>query len=80
MSANFDVGAARAAFLPTVTIGGSAGLTVASLAKIFPATALTDTALGLAQPIFDGGRLQGQLDFDRAHVTELVATWIVGRS
>jgi NodT family efflux transporter outer membrane factor (OMF) lipoprotein len=75
VSANFDVGAARAAFLPSVTIGASAGLTVASLAKIFPATALTDTALGLAQPIFDGGRLQGQLDFDRAHVTELVATY-----
>jgi outer membrane protein TolC len=75
IAANFDIGAARAAFLPSVTLSASVGLTAKSLSKFFPATVLTDTALGLAQPILEGGRLQGQLDFDRAHVRELIATY-----
>lgn len=75
IAANFDVGAARAAFLPSVTLSASVGLTAKSLNKFFPAAVLTDTALGLAQPILEGGRLQGQLDFDRAHTRELIATY-----
>lgn len=75
ISANYDVGAARAAFLPSITLGAGAGITTKSLGHAFPAALLTDTALNLAQPILENGRLQGQLDSDRAHVREMVAAY-----
>ncbi|MDB5617849.1 efflux transporter outer membrane subunit [Tardiphaga sp.] len=75
IAANFNIGAARAAFLPSLTLNGSAGLSALALSKTSPATVITDAAAGLVQPIFDGGRLHGQLAFDEAHATELAATY-----
>lgn len=75
IAANFDVGAAKAALLPSVTFNASLGLTAKSLGQFFPATLLTDLAAGLAQPIFDNGRLQGRVDYDTAHVQELIAAY-----
>jgi NodT family efflux transporter outer membrane factor (OMF) lipoprotein len=75
VSANFDVGAARAAFYPSIVLTGQGGMASGSLSHFFPATGLYDIAASLVQPIFEGGRLQGQLRFDRAHVVELAATY-----
>jgi outer membrane protein TolC len=68
-AANFDVGAARAAFLPDVSL-------VAALGQAFnPATALWSVAGTVLQPLFSGGSLQGQLRVDRAHAEELVVSY-----
>jgi NodT family efflux transporter outer membrane factor (OMF) lipoprotein len=75
VSANFDVGAARAAFYPSIALTGQGGVVSGSLSHFVPATTLTDIAASLVQPIFEGGRLRGQLTFDRAHVIELGATY-----
>jgi NodT family efflux transporter outer membrane factor (OMF) lipoprotein len=75
IAANFNIGAARAAFLPSLTLNGSAGLSALTLSKTSPTTLITDAAAGVVQPIFDGGRLQGQLALDQARAAELAATY-----
>jgi NodT family efflux transporter outer membrane factor (OMF) lipoprotein len=74
MSANFDVGAARAAFFPSLSLTGSAGYSSNTLAHFF-ANPFTDIAASLLQPVFDGGQLQGRLKYDRARFTELAAAY-----
>jgi NodT family efflux transporter outer membrane factor (OMF) lipoprotein len=74
-SSNFDIGAARAAFYPSIVLTGQGGITSSSLSHFFPPAAVADIAASLVQPIFEGGRLQGQLKFDRAHAVELAATY-----
>jgi NodT family efflux transporter outer membrane factor (OMF) lipoprotein len=68
-AANFDVGAARAAFLPTLTLSATLG------AAFNPAAALWSVAGAALQPLLDGGLRQGQLRVDRAHAEELVAAY-----
>ncbi len=68
-AANFDVGAARAAFLPSVAVTASAGWV------LNPTQALWDTTGALLQPLLEGGRLKGQLKVDRAHAQELLAAY-----
>lgn len=68
-SANFDVGAARAAFLPNISLGALVG------SDIRATTGLWQLAASLSQPLFDGGLLEGQLQADRAHASELVADY-----
>jgi NodT family efflux transporter outer membrane factor (OMF) lipoprotein len=75
ISANFDVGAARAAFYPSFSLTGTAGIVSSSLSHFFPATGLTDIAASLLQPVFSGGLLAGQLKVDRAHAVELTASY-----
>lgn len=68
-AANFDVGAARAAFLPSVAITASTGW------LLNPTQALWSITGSLLQPLLDGGQLKGQLHVDRAHAEELVASY-----
>lgn len=75
ISANFDVGAARAALYPNISLTAQGGVASGSLGNFFPATALWNLAANLVQPLFEGGRLQGQLKVDRAHAIELAATY-----
>jgi len=70
-SANFDVGVARAAFLPDLSIDllGGVDTLAGGQGQLW-------SAIGtLAQPIFAGGQLKGQLHVDQAHVQELTATY-----
>jgi NodT family efflux transporter outer membrane factor (OMF) lipoprotein len=69
MSTNFDIGAARAAFFPDLS------LTVQAGAKVLPTQALWSAIGSLSQPLFAGGALEGQLKADRAHAKELAATY-----
>lgn len=72
-SANASVKAARAALLPSVTLTGQAGFQTALLATLFsPAAAYYTIAAGVTQPIFDGFRLQGQLEFQKGRLEELL--------
>ena len=71
-AANANIGVARAAFYPSITLSASAAL--AGLATSGTSTAAS-LAAGLVQPIFEGGQLEGQLDLTKAQKRELVATY-----
>ncbi|RMS82587.1 efflux transporter outer membrane subunit [Pseudomonas savastanoi] len=69
LSANFDVGVARAAFLPNLSLDLLGGIDTLAGGQIW-------SAIGtLSQPFFEGGQLKGQLHFDQAHVQELTASY-----
>jgi multidrug efflux system outer membrane protein len=54
---NANIGAARAAFFPNITLTGSGGLTSAALSSLFTAGSGTwSYAAQLTQPIFDAGK------------------------
>jgi NodT family efflux transporter outer membrane factor (OMF) lipoprotein len=60
IAANADIGAARAAFLPHITLTGSFGTASTQLSRLFHGTAWT-FAPQLLQPIFDAGRNSANL-------------------
>jgi multidrug efflux system outer membrane protein len=66
-AANADVGAARAAFFPQISLTGALGFASAALGSLFSGGALTWTAgADVGLPIFDGGRNRGNLDVANA--------------
>ncbi len=68
-SANFDVGVARAAFLPNLSLDLQGGIDTLTGSNIW-------SMIGtLGQPIFAGGQLKGQLHLDQAHVQELTSSY-----
>ncbi|TFF02495.1 efflux transporter outer membrane subunit [Pseudomonas sp. BCA14] len=69
VSANFDVGVARAAFLPNLSLDLLGGIDTLAGGQIWSAVGT------LSQPLFQGGQLKGQLHFDQAHVQELTASY-----
>ena len=72
-SANANVESARAAMLPSITLTGEGGYASAALRTLVrPESAFFTLAGGLIQPLLDGWRLQGQLDFERARQEELL--------
>jgi NodT family efflux transporter outer membrane factor (OMF) lipoprotein len=73
-SANYSVGAARAAFFPSITLTADGGLSSDSL-EYFLASPLASLAASLAAPVFDGGALQGQLHANRAAFDKGVADY-----
>jgi multidrug efflux system outer membrane protein len=75
-SANADVAAARAALLPSISLTGSAGLASGALLAVLggPTSALS-LGLSLLQPIFDGGRLRGQVSIAESQERELVESY-----
>ena len=65
-SANADVGAARAAFFPQITLTGSAGTASAMLSGLFKAgSSAWSLAPSLVAPIFDAGANRANLDAAR---------------
>jgi multidrug efflux system outer membrane protein len=75
-AANANVTAARAALLPGIQLTGSAGLASGVLVNFLNAPTAT-LALGasLAQTIFDGGRLRGQVDLAQSRERELIESY-----
>jgi multidrug efflux system outer membrane protein len=66
-AANADIGAARAAFFPSITLTGSGGSTTGSLSKLFAGgTGVWAFAPTITLPIFDGGANSGNLAYARA--------------
>jgi outer membrane protein, multidrug efflux system len=62
---------ARAAFFPSFSLTGSAGLASAAVNSLFaPHYAAYALAASVAQPIFDGGALEGQLDLEKGKAKE----------
>jgi NodT family efflux transporter outer membrane factor (OMF) lipoprotein len=71
--ANANVAAARAAFFPSITLSAQGGWQASLLKWIGrPEAAVWQAAVGLAQPLFDGGELQGQLDQQKGRQEELL--------
>jgi outer membrane protein, multidrug efflux system len=66
LSANANIGAARAAFFPSITLTASAGTTSAQLHDLFtPGQGIWTFAPQINVPIFNGGSLKASLDDSR---------------
>jgi outer membrane protein, multidrug efflux system len=75
-SGNANIGAARAAFFPAISLTGSGGVTSLSLASLFsPASTAWSFAPQVTLPIFAGGANVANLDYAKAQRTILVATY-----
>jgi outer membrane protein, multidrug efflux system len=62
-AANYNVHAARAAFFPSIQLTAQTGFQSAALKALFgPGAWFYTAAASLAQPVFDGGLLAGQLE------------------
>ena len=72
IAANANIKAARAAFLPIFTLTGRYHAEAMGLAGFAPPTAIYALGAGFIQPIFEGGALQGQLEYSKARYTELL--------
>ena len=75
-AANEQIGIAKAAYFPTLTLSGTVGFVSTNLAKLFTVPSLF-WAVGpqLAATLFDGGRRKGQVRFSQAAYDESVATY-----
>ena len=75
-SATANVGNARAQFFPTISLTGNGGYQSVALSALFtPQSLFYNAAASLTQPIFDGGRIQGNFDLSRARQDELLQTY-----
>jgi multidrug efflux system outer membrane protein len=76
IAANANVRSAIAAFFPSISLTGSAGWQSNALGALFnPGSFLLNAATSVAQPIFEGGALSGQLGVSRATYREDVARY-----
>ncbi|HXS11813.1 MAG TPA: efflux transporter outer membrane subunit [Acidobacteriaceae bacterium] len=72
MAANANIGVARAQFFPQLTLSGEAGLGGKNFANLFSAVIGSGS---ITQPLFQGGRLRGQLELTKAQKEELVLNY-----
>ncbi|MGJ0483909.1 MAG: efflux transporter outer membrane subunit [Methylomicrobium sp.] len=70
IAANADIGVARAAFYPKLELNADNIFTAAMMSQ--PAGIAVVAAATLSQPIFQGGRLEGELERTKARRNELV--------
>lgn len=76
IAAHADIGAARAAFFPSISLLGSAGTASSSLSGLFGSGTLAwSFAPSISLPIFDGGANRGNLDLTKAQRDILLATY-----
>jgi len=76
IAANAQIGVARAQFFPSLSISASAGVGGDSLPSIFDPAGKTIYGLGtLAQPLFEGGKLRGQLQLSEQTKQEMVLSY-----
>jgi multidrug efflux system outer membrane protein len=76
IAANAQIGVARAQFFPNLSISASAGVGGDSLPSIFATSGKTIYGIGtLTQPLFEGGRLRGQLQLSQETKEEMVLNY-----
>jgi multidrug efflux system outer membrane protein len=74
VAANADIGQAKAAFFPQVTLTGFAGFQSVALSDLFTGAAKTwQFGPAVTLPLFTGGRLRGNLKLARARFEESLA-------
>jgi NodT family efflux transporter outer membrane factor (OMF) lipoprotein len=75
-AADADVANARAQLLPSITLTGTGGYQSAALKMLFePQSAFYSIAAGVTQPIFEGGRLMGNVDLQKGRQDELIQNY-----
>ncbi|MBS0285583.1 MAG: TolC family protein, partial [Proteobacteria bacterium] len=73
---NANIGAARAAFFPTISLTATLGTVSTALGGLFSSGSFTYTATPTAAlPLFDGGRNAGNLAYAKASRDAAVATY-----
>ena len=73
---NANIGAARAAFFPRISLTAAVGTISTALTGLFGGGSFTYSAgPGVSLPLFDGGRNRGNLDYARASQQAAVATY-----
>lgn len=76
IAANANIGAARAALFPTISLTADGGYVSSALATLLtPANRVWSIGAGLTQPIFQGGALVGQYRYSEARYRELLADY-----
>jgi outer membrane protein TolC len=76
ISADANVDVARKAFLPTIQLTGQAGFQSALLSTLLrPESAIYTMAAGVTQPIFEGGKLRGQLALSEAQRQQFLESY-----
>ncbi|HTV81006.1 MAG TPA: efflux transporter outer membrane subunit [Acidobacteriaceae bacterium] len=76
IAANAQIGVARAEFFPQLSISASGGVGGDEWSNLFDPAGHTIYGLGsLVQPIFEGGRLRGQLQLSEHEEEELVLNY-----
>ena len=74
--ANANIGVARAAFFPTLTLSGQTGFVSTALSSLFSAPSfIWSLGTTLSETLFDGGKRQAQLENTWALYDEFVATY-----
>lgn len=73
-AANLDIGAARAAFFPNLTLTATGGYGSESLSR-FLANPVGALGAALVAPVFEGGALSGQLHQSQAGMAQAVANY-----
>jgi outer membrane protein, multidrug efflux system len=67
VATNAEIGVARAAYFPSITLTGNGGVQSTALGSLFSGGAVAWTAAaGLAQPLFTAGRTRSQVAFAEA--------------
>lgn len=75
-AANADIGAARAAFLPRISLTASTGFASPSMGSLFDSGHRTwSFAPQITQPLFDGGRLRAELRLSELRKSSAVAEY-----
>jgi len=73
IAANAQIGVARAAYFPQISLTGSAGYESPALTNLFTGSAgLWNLASSISQPIFEGGRLKSNLRLAEAQHEQLL--------
>jgi multidrug efflux system outer membrane protein len=76
IAANADIGVARAAFFPQISLTATAGYESPALSDLFTGPAgLWTMAASLTQPIFEGGRLKSNLRLTEAQREQMTLTY-----
>ena len=76
IAANAQIGVARAAYFPQISLTGTAGFESPALANLFTGPAgVWNLAASLTQPIFEGGRLKSTVRFAEAQHDQMILTY-----
>jgi outer membrane protein, multidrug efflux system len=76
VSANADIGAAKALFYPTISLTGFGGGVAGDLSRFLGGTgAIFSIGAGLLQPIYNGGRNKANLEAAQARFDQAVAQY-----
>lgn len=76
ISANAQIGVARAAYFPQISLTGSAGYESPALTNLFTGPAgIWNLAASVTQPIFEGGRLKSNVRLAEAQHEQMLLTY-----